>query len=183
MQTALPTPTGQAPRARSPWLAFSVVAVGTFMATLDGNIVNVALPTIGRELGAAVGRLQWIVNAYVLAITVTLLLLGRPGDRDRVVPAPDARPRARRGRDRRRDRPHRGAAARRAHRGRPLVALGLLREPSGRARRRGVGAPDPAARGRQRGRAAPRPRRLPDPGLHVGAPRRLPVVRGDVLAD
>ena len=81
MQTALPTPTGQAPRARSPWLAFSVVAVGTFMATLDGNIVNVALPTIGRELGAAVGRLQWIVNAYVLAITVTLLLLGRLGDR------------------------------------------------------------------------------------------------------
>src|SRR6266511_3561305 len=73
MQTALPTPTGQAPRARSPWLAFS--------ATLDGNIVNVALPTIGRELGAAVGRLQWIVNAYVLAITVTLLLLGRLGDR------------------------------------------------------------------------------------------------------
>jgi MFS family permease len=51
---------------RSPWRAFSVVAVGTFMATLDGNIVNVALPTIGRELGATVGGLQWIVNAYVL---------------------------------------------------------------------------------------------------------------------
>jgi MFS family permease len=66
---------------RSPWLAFSVVAVGTFMATLDGNIVNVALPTIGADLGAPVGRLQWIVNAYVLAITATLLLLGRLGDR------------------------------------------------------------------------------------------------------
>ncbi len=67
--------------ARSPWLAFSVVAVGTFMATLDGNIVNVALPTIGRELGAPVARLQWIVNGYVLAITATLILLGRLGDR------------------------------------------------------------------------------------------------------
>jgi MFS family permease len=66
---------------RSPWRAFSVVAVGTFMATLDGNIVNVALPTIGRELGAEVGRLQWIVNGYVLAITATLLLAGRLGDR------------------------------------------------------------------------------------------------------
>jgi MFS family permease len=51
------------------------------MATLDGNIVNVALPTIGRELGAPVGRLQWIVNGYVLAITATLLLAGRLGDR------------------------------------------------------------------------------------------------------
>ncbi len=67
--------------ARSPWLAFSVVAVGTFMATLDGNIVNVALPTIGRELGAPVARLQWIVNGYVLAITATLIFLGRLGDR------------------------------------------------------------------------------------------------------
>jgi MFS family permease len=51
------------------------------MATLDGNIVNVALPTIGRELGADVGRLQWIVNGYILAITATLLLAGRLGDR------------------------------------------------------------------------------------------------------
>jgi MFS family permease len=66
---------------RSPWLTFSAVAVGTFMATLDGNIVNVALPTIGRELHAPVGRLQWIVSAYVAAITVTLLVAGRLGDR------------------------------------------------------------------------------------------------------
>jgi MFS family permease len=51
------------------------------MATLDGNIVNVALPTIGRELGAEVGRLQWVVNGYVLAITATLLVAGRLGDR------------------------------------------------------------------------------------------------------
>jgi MFS family permease len=51
------------------------------MATLDGNIVNVALPTIGRELAAPVERLQWIVNGYVLAITATLLVAGRLGDR------------------------------------------------------------------------------------------------------
>lgn len=66
---------------RSPWVAFSVVAVGTFMATLDGNIVNVALPTLAAELGAPIERLQWIVNAYVLAITASLLPLGRLGDR------------------------------------------------------------------------------------------------------
>jgi MFS family permease len=65
----------------SPWRTFSVVAVGTFMATLDGNIVNVALPTMGAELGASVGDLQWVVSGYVLAITATLLWLGRLGDR------------------------------------------------------------------------------------------------------
>lgn len=70
-----------APPARSPWLAFSVVAVGTFVATLDGNIVNVALPTVARELAAPVERVQWVVNAYVLAVTATLLLAGRLGDR------------------------------------------------------------------------------------------------------
>jgi MFS family permease len=70
-----------AARPASPWLAFSVVAVGAFMSTLDGNIVNVALPTIGAELGAPVGRLAWVVNAYVLAITATLLVMGRLGDR------------------------------------------------------------------------------------------------------
>ncbi len=81
--TATPTSTPTAPSGRgaSPWLAFSVVAVGTFMATLDGNIVNVALPTIGHDLAAPVGRLQWIVSGYVVAITATLLVLGRLGDR------------------------------------------------------------------------------------------------------
>jgi len=64
-----------------PWAAFSAVAVGTVMATLDGNIVNVALPTLGAELDAHVDALQWIVNGYLLAITVTLIVVGRLGDR------------------------------------------------------------------------------------------------------
>jgi MFS family permease len=51
------------------------------MATLDGNIVNVALPTLGVELGAPVAALQWIVNGYLLAITATLVVMGRLGDR------------------------------------------------------------------------------------------------------
>jgi MFS family permease len=71
---------GGAP-APSGWVAFSAVAVGTLMATLDGNIVNVALPTLGVELGAHVDALQWIVNAYLLAITATLVLAGRLADR------------------------------------------------------------------------------------------------------
>jgi MFS family permease len=79
--TSLAPPAGAPERPRSPWIAFSVVAVGTVMATLDGNIVNVALPTLGAELHAHVDALQWIVNGYLLAITATLIVMGRVGDR------------------------------------------------------------------------------------------------------
>jgi len=56
------------------------VAVGNFMSTLDGSIVNVALPTLGHELGVPIARLQWIVSAYLLVISATLLAAGRLGD-------------------------------------------------------------------------------------------------------
>lgn len=65
---------------RSPWIAFSAVSVGTFMATLDGSIVNVALPTLGVELGASIDQLEWIVAAYLLTLSATLLAAGRLGD-------------------------------------------------------------------------------------------------------
>src|SRR5512145_933643 len=65
---------------RSPWIAFSAVSVGTFMATLDGSIVNVALPTLGVELNAPIDRLEWIVAGYVLSLSVTLLVAGKLGD-------------------------------------------------------------------------------------------------------
>jgi EmrB/QacA subfamily drug resistance transporter len=69
-----------AERVRSPWLGFSAVAVGTFMATLDGSIVNVALPTLRRELRAALSGVEWVVTAYLLVISVALLTAGRLGD-------------------------------------------------------------------------------------------------------
>ncbi len=75
---AAPAPALHAPA--SPWVIFSAVSVGTFMATLDGNIVNVALPTLGAELGVPIDRLEWIVSAYLLAISATLLAMGRLGD-------------------------------------------------------------------------------------------------------
>ncbi len=70
---------GPAPT-RSPWVGFSAVAVGTVMATLDGSIVNVALPTLRRELAASFAGVEWIVSAYLLVISATLLALGRLGD-------------------------------------------------------------------------------------------------------
>ncbi|HET8540179.1 MAG TPA: MFS transporter [Anaeromyxobacter sp.] len=75
-----PPATSPAPTVR-PWAAFSAIAVGTLMATIDGNIVNVALPTLGVELRAHVDALQWIVNGYLIAITATLVVMGRLGDR------------------------------------------------------------------------------------------------------
>ncbi len=56
------------------WLAMT-------MTVLDGSIANVALPTIARELNASAASSIWIVNAYQLAITVTLLPLAALGDR------------------------------------------------------------------------------------------------------
>lgn len=56
------------------WLAMA-------MSVLDGAIANVALPTIARELNASAASSIWIVNAYQLAITVTLLPLAALGDR------------------------------------------------------------------------------------------------------
>jgi DHA2 family multidrug resistance protein-like MFS transporter len=56
------------------WLALS-------MAVLDGAIANVALPTIGAEIGASAATSVWIVNAYQLTITILLLPLARLGDR------------------------------------------------------------------------------------------------------
>ena len=48
---------------------------------LDGTVVNVALPAIGRDLGAAVDGLQWIVSGYLLTLSALILLGGALGDR------------------------------------------------------------------------------------------------------
>jgi MFS family permease len=66
---------------RSPWLVFSAVAFGNFMATLDGSIVNVALPSIGADLGASLGQLAWVVTAFLGTAALSLLPLGVAGDR------------------------------------------------------------------------------------------------------
>src|SRR3989449_10144725 len=52
-----------------------------FMAMLDNTVVNVALPTISKDLGAGVSELQWIVDGYVLAFASLLLTGGILGDR------------------------------------------------------------------------------------------------------
>src|SRR6202161_1961175 len=61
-------------------MAFSTLAMAITMAVLDGNIVNVALPTMARQFAVAPESAIWIVNAFQLAVTVSLLPLAALGD-------------------------------------------------------------------------------------------------------
>ncbi len=62
------------------WRILAAVACGTFMATLDSSIVNIALPTLTKELGADLYRVKWVVIAYLLVITCLLLPCGKLSD-------------------------------------------------------------------------------------------------------
>jgi EmrB/QacA subfamily drug resistance transporter len=62
------------------WLVLSLVAVGIFMSTLDGSIVNVALPTIMAELGVPLTTVKWVVVIYLLTVSSLLLAFGRLSD-------------------------------------------------------------------------------------------------------
>jgi EmrB/QacA subfamily drug resistance transporter len=62
------------------WILLATV-LGSGIAFLDGTVVNVALPTIGRDLNAGLTSLQWTVNAYTLTLAGFLLLGGSLGDR------------------------------------------------------------------------------------------------------
>src|SRR5690348_8624900 len=59
----------------------AIVSIGLFMMVLDNLVVNVALPSIRRDLGASIQTLEWTVNAYVLAYAVLLLTGSALGDR------------------------------------------------------------------------------------------------------
>ena len=59
----------------------AIVSVGLFMVVLDNLVVNVALPSIHRDLGASIQALEWTVNAYVLSYAVLLMTGAALGDR------------------------------------------------------------------------------------------------------
>ncbi|HTJ38000.1 MAG TPA: MFS transporter [Dactylosporangium sp.] len=65
---------------RNRWLALVAVALGTFMTYLDNNVVNVALPSIQRELHLSISGLEWIASAYILVFAGLLLVGGRLAD-------------------------------------------------------------------------------------------------------
>src|SRR5438094_2286984 len=70
----------QTPPGPSRWPALVVLCAGMLMIVLDQTIVNVALPSIQRDLGFSQSSLAWVVNAYLIAFGGLLLLAGRLGD-------------------------------------------------------------------------------------------------------
>ena len=68
-------------RNHSPAWTLGIVSVALFMVVLDNLVVNVALPSIHRDLGASIESLEWTVNAYVLAYAVLLLTGAALGER------------------------------------------------------------------------------------------------------
>src|SRR3712207_1204833 len=66
--------------ATNKWLALALLAAAQFVVILDASIVNVALPSIGRDLQFSQDDLSWVVNAYVLVFGGFLLLGGRLAD-------------------------------------------------------------------------------------------------------
>src|SRR5271166_5794551 len=67
-------------RERRRWIALGVLCLGQLMMVLDATIVNVALPSIQRELHFSQGNLTWVIDAYLITFGGFLLLAGRMGD-------------------------------------------------------------------------------------------------------
>jgi EmrB/QacA subfamily drug resistance transporter len=62
------------------WKALGVVLIASFMILLDISIVNVAIPSVQRDLGATYSQVQWVLAGYQLAYAVVLITGGRLGD-------------------------------------------------------------------------------------------------------
>ena len=67
------------PKAQN-WLIFLMVAIGIFMATLDGSIVNIALPSIMADFAVPLATIQWVTMIYLLTVSSLLLSFGRLSD-------------------------------------------------------------------------------------------------------
>src|SRR5580693_8586435 len=67
-------------RERRRWIALAVLCLGQLMMVLDATIVNVALPSIQRDLHFSQGNLTWVIDGYLITFGGFLLLAGRMGD-------------------------------------------------------------------------------------------------------
>lgn len=62
------------------WWILVSVAMFTFMSTLDSSIVNIALPTISKDLVVPMNKAEWVVSIYLMIVCACLLLFGKIGD-------------------------------------------------------------------------------------------------------
>ena len=74
-------PDGPAPRYRHSYLILAICCFSLFIVSLDVTVVNVALPSLGRDLHAGVTSLQWTLDAYTLTLASLLVLAGSTADR------------------------------------------------------------------------------------------------------
>ena len=68
------------PAATHRWWALAALCLSVLLVGIDNTIVNVALPTIGRELSAGISDLQWVVDGYTLVFATLLLVAGHLGE-------------------------------------------------------------------------------------------------------
>ena len=59
------------------WWILVSVAMFTFMSTLDSSIVNIALPTISKEMSVPMNQAEWVVSIYLMVVCACLLLFGK----------------------------------------------------------------------------------------------------------
>ncbi len=62
------------------WYVLLAVSMGTFLATIDGSIVNISLPTLATSFQADFALVQWVALAYLLTVTTLMLGIGRLAD-------------------------------------------------------------------------------------------------------
>ncbi|HEY5353911.1 MAG TPA: MFS transporter, partial [Streptosporangiaceae bacterium] len=82
MAVGIPNREAAGPRTAGAGAVFTVVVAAIFMSNLDLFIVNVALPSIGRDFGgSSLAGLSWVLNAYAIVFAALLVPAGRLGDR------------------------------------------------------------------------------------------------------
>lgn len=79
--SSVTTPEGRLPRPDrrgygNPWMALLAVSLGIVMVGLDGTVVAIANPVIGRDLHATLSGLQWVTNSYLLCLAVLMITAG-----------------------------------------------------------------------------------------------------------
>ncbi len=67
-------------RGNNIWLILIATCIITFMATLDGSIVNIAMPTISKDLAINMNKAEWIVSLYIAVICMFLIFFGKISD-------------------------------------------------------------------------------------------------------
>lgn len=70
----------QAPSKTNKTLILIALGIFTFMSTLDGSIVNIAMPIMSKEMNISLSRIEWVVSIYLIVISALLMFFGRLGD-------------------------------------------------------------------------------------------------------